>query len=250
MAGVVLIDKGELIDGKPVLIVKNISREGPGLLDSVLSAHKIPSDLSDLTIGDPFPAPQGYSVVFVFGGPNSANDESRKMREELVRIRETVDAGVPFLGICLGMQALVKACGGNVVKSPAKEIGWQDDFGKPYEIDFTDEGKADPLFKGVKSPMKIFQLHGETVELADGMSVLATGKHCRMQAVRVGKNAYGIQGHLELTERMLMQWLTQDDDLLHEDASEILLKYATMQAEYEKNGKKVLGNFLKIAGII
>ncbi|RMF06594.1 type 1 glutamine amidotransferase, partial [Candidatus Woesearchaeota archaeon] len=108
-----------------VLIVKNITREGPGMLEHVLTSHSVPYKIVDLSMGDSFPSPEAYSAVVVLGGPDSANDETPKMKEELKRIRETLDAGIPYLGICLGMQTLTKAAGGKVLKCPVKEIGWR-----------------------------------------------------------------------------------------------------------------------------
>ncbi len=69
-----------------VLIVKNITREGHGLLEQILKDFKINYDIADLDKGDIFPDPKKYSALFVFGGPDSANDPTPKMEEELKRI--------------------------------------------------------------------------------------------------------------------------------------------------------------------
>ena len=60
--------------------------------------------------------------MMVFGGPDSANDDTEKMKQELQRISEILDAEIPYLGICLGMQALVKAAGGTVRKNKIKDL--------------------------------------------------------------------------------------------------------------------------------
>ena len=91
-----------------VLIVKNISREGPGILQNILDTEKISYDLIDLDKGQSFPSPAGYKAVVVLGGPDSANDMTPKMTAELARIVEVIDAGIPYMGICLGLQTLVK----------------------------------------------------------------------------------------------------------------------------------------------
>src|SRR3990170_1205266 len=158
-----------------VLIVKNTAREGPGLLEGILKLHGIGSDTVDLDEGDSFPGPRGYSAVFVLGGPDSANDATPKMQGELRRIGETVDAKIPYMGVCLGMQALVKATGGEVCRNETKEAGWRDPEGNFYAVDLTEEGKSDRLFSGMGKRLRIFELHGETVRLADGMRLLATG---------------------------------------------------------------------------
>ena len=230
-----------------VLIVKNISREGPGLLELVLKDENIPFNIVDLNEGKRFPDPREYSAVFVFGGPDSANDQTDKMREELKIIKQAVDAGIPYFGVCLGMQTLVKAAGGEVYKHDAQEIGLRDSEGNYFEIDLTNEGKKDPIFIGLKSPLKIFHLHGETVGLGDGMKLLATGKYCRNQVVKIGNNVYGFQGHLELTDSMLEDWITQDPDLKSVNAASLRFDYNTISSEYQNNGRTILNNFLELA---
>src|SRR5487761_1756747 len=189
-----------------VLIVKNVSREGPGLLERVLAEHEIMYDIVDLDGGQAFPSPVDYRALIVLGGPDSANDASEKMQTELAQIKLAVDKSVPYLGICLGLQVLVKASGGNVVPAAQKEIGFTYQAGQPYTVTLTDAGKQDALFAGLPETLGVFQLHGETVELTEGMQLLATGRDCPNQVVKVGEHAYGIQSHFELTEPMLHSW--------------------------------------------
>ena len=109
---------------KKILIVKNITREGPGLLEELLREKGIKYKIIDLNKEESFPAPKNYSAVVVLGGPDSANDENEKILNELTRIREVVAERIPYLGICLGLQTLVKAMGGKVVRNSIKEIGF------------------------------------------------------------------------------------------------------------------------------
>ena len=232
---------------KKILIVKNISREGPGLLELVLKDENISFNIVDLDKGEKFPDPREYSAVFVFGGPDSANDQNNKMGEELKRVKQAVDAGIPYFGVCLGMQTLVKAAAGEIYKHDTQEIGLRDSEGNYFEIDLTNEGKKDPIFIGLKSPLKIFHLHGETVSLGDGMMLLATGKYCRNQVVKIGNSAYGFQGHLELTDLMLEQWIVQDPDLKPLSAASLKSDYNDIRSEYQNNGRTILNNFLELA---
>ena len=231
---------------KKVLVIKNISREGLGLFEEVLRKENIKFDLGE----EEFPQPNGYSAVFVFGGPDSANDKTSKMQDELKRIKETIKAGIPYFGVCLGMQTLVKANGGEVYKNTIKEIGFRAPDGNYFEIDLANEGKKDPIFRGITSPLKIFHLHGETVSLRNGMSLLATGRHCRNQVVKVGKTAYGFQGHLELNKQTLEKWIKEYSDLNSISASHLRSDFKKLKAEYQNNGRIILTNFLKIAGLI
>lgn len=238
------------MNARKVLILKNIPWEGPGLLEELLKVHPIAYDIVDLEKGDALPAIKQYGALFVFGGPDSANDQTLKMHRELAFIQEALDRKLFYLGICLGMQTLVKAAGGKVCKSAAKEVGWRNPQGGYFEIALTPEGKSDPLFQGLTSPFKIFQLHGETVKLTKDMKLLAVSESCRNQIIQVGNRAYGIQGHLELTPELLNQWRTADPDLIPLDQEALTNDYTQVSTEYTRVGKTILTHFLKLAGLI
>ncbi|HOK04448.1 MAG TPA: type 1 glutamine amidotransferase [Victivallales bacterium] len=234
---------------KEILIVKNISHEGPGLLEMELKERGIGYTIADLAQGENFPHIENYGALVVLGGPDSANDENEKMKNELERIRESMAANVAYLGICLGFQTLVKAAGGKVIKSPIKELGLIDPEGNNFTVELTDEGKQDPLFEGLDDhTFNVFHLHGETVELTENMVLLAVGKFCRNQIVRVGKNAYGIQCHFELTSEMFEIWINEDPDLLQLDKEQLRTNFARIRDEYTRVGRRLFKNFLKIAG--
>ncbi|SFM33139.1 type 1 glutamine amidotransferase [Methanolobus profundi] len=231
-----------------LLIVKNISREGPGILQKILDENRIPHDIVDLDAGDELPEPENHSALIVFGGPDSANDTTEKMTKELEMIGRALDSGIPYLGICLGMQALVKACGGSVHANDVKEIGFRGEDGEPYSIDIDKGYIDDPLFNGLESPLKIFHLHGETVAITEEMQLLATGKYCRHQIVKIGDRAYGIQGHFELTPEMFTTWLDNDPELMEMIREELLKDFKLLEDEYTGTGRKLFTNFLKISG--
>ncbi len=234
-----------------LLIIKNITHEGPGLLEPLLHAYGISADVVDLSQGGTFPDPQIYRAVVVLGGPQSANDATPAMRLQLRQITRIVAEGIPYLGICLGMQLLVKAAGGKVLPCPQKEIGFFDADGDPYDIELTNTGKTDPLFAGLDDTVRVFQLHGETVELApSGTELLATGAHCRNQAVKVGTSAYGLQCHFEMTRSMFAEWLTIDHDLKRMDHQRLFAQFDALKKEYTATGRRVMENFLGIASIV
>ncbi|MDP3920995.1 MAG: type 1 glutamine amidotransferase [Candidatus Omnitrophota bacterium] len=229
---------------KPLLVIKNVTHEGPGLLEGILRDRVMTHEVVDLARGEKFPAPANYRGLVVLGGPDSANDRTEKMATELMRTRECIDQEIPYLGICLGLQVLVKAAGGGVVKSPLKEVGFREPDGKRFKVDLTGEGKADPLFDGLSDGFEVFQLHGETVRLTESMTLLAGGRHCRDQVVRVGTNAYGIQCHFELTREMLEVWASTDKDLRVLDKQKLLADFDAFSEIYTKTGKRLLENFL------
>jgi GMP synthase (glutamine-hydrolysing) len=228
------------------LAIKNSSREGPGLLAEVMVERGVLFDVADLGALDRLPQRSGYDAVIVLGGPQSANDMSDKMRSEVAWVADAVEAGLPYLGVCLGLQVLVKACGGGVVKSPLKEVGFRGPDGGFYSVELTDEGRDDPLFSGMPPVLRIFQLHGETVELTDGMALLGTGRHCRNQVVKANERAYGIQGHFELTEGMFLDWLANDPDLGTVDGDSLRRDYEEVRGGYETVGRGIFSNFIDL----
>jgi GMP synthase (glutamine-hydrolysing) len=236
------------VDG--LLIIKNISRESPGLLEHVLKKFDIAFDVVDLAIGEAFPTPSDYKAVVVLGGPDSANDPTEKMIDEIEQIKIILDAGIPYLGICLGLQTLVKAAGGIVVKAEHKEVGFMAPDGSRYSVERTEAGKADPLLNGVPDTLDVFQLHGEAVELTDSMTLLASGAYCRNQIIRVSDKAYGIQSHFELTSDMLVNWATADPDLVPLGRDRLLADFMPIHESYTRIGETLMKNFLAIASLL
>jgi GMP synthase (glutamine-hydrolysing) len=235
---------------KPLLIIKNISHEGPGLLEVLLQEQGISYDTIDLSQSEALPdSPNGYQAVAVLGGPDSANDETSTMQAERAFVKQVLDQGLPYLGICLGLQVMVKVAGGEVVKSPYKEVGFHDHEQQPFEVIMkTHVGDHDPLFQDMGENFRVFQLHGETVKLTPDMDQLAIGRLVKNQVVKVGDNAYGIQCHFELTPEMFAEWLTIDPDLKAMDTTELQNQFDHIREDYLNVGQQLFSNFLKIAG--
>ena len=233
-----------------LLIIQNITREGPGLLEQVLNDEGITFGVVDLDAGQQLPELANYKALVVLGGPDSANDQTEKMATELAFIKQALDMKLPYLGICLGLQTLVKAAGGAVVNGKVKEIGFIDPDGDQFSVSLTDAGKTDPLLAGLTPTLDVFQLHGETVELTPDMTVLATGKFCQNQIVKVADKVYGIQSHFEVTPRMLTVWAEQDPDLIPIGRDKLASDFKAIEESYNNTGQTLLRNFLKTAGLL
>jgi GMP synthase (glutamine-hydrolysing) len=147
---------------------------------------ELPEDMSD------------YAGVVIFGGPMSANDcgTLNGIKCELDWIPKVVEAGVPFLGLCLGAQLLTRALGGRVGSHPEGHIeaGY-------VQIEPTELGRA--WFKG---PLKVYQFHREGMDIPECCKLLATGETYRNQAFRYGESAFGFQFHPEVTLEMKQIW--------------------------------------------
>ncbi|MEK7572049.1 MAG: type 1 glutamine amidotransferase [Patescibacteria group bacterium] len=246
---------------KKVLIAINITREQPATILEVLQKRDWQATIVNLEQGEAFPSPKDFDALIVMGGPPSADDTAQQtawMPDEIAKLQEALQANIPYLGVCLGMQTLVKAAGGVIAKSPRKEVGFRESYGEPlgkfYSMQMTDEGKNDPFFKGLDGDLPVFHLHGETVELPDTMnpkaSLIATADVVPNQIVKVGQNAYGTQGHLELTPTMLQEWLKVDPDLLAlgpQAVEQVWKDFLEIQEQYTKTSTTLYNNFLDIA---
>ncbi|MFH0985121.1 MAG: type 1 glutamine amidotransferase [Candidatus Omnitrophota bacterium] len=231
-----------------IWFVKNMPHEGAGLFSSFAEKEGIPYSIVDLHRGDRFPEAEWGQAVVVLGGPDSANDTTPKILAELAALRKCMNDGVPCLGVCLGLQLLVKAAGGTVFQNSVKEIGFRDPAGAWFEMEKTLEGKKDPLLAGISDPCKVFQLHGETVGLTSSMVCLAKGRTCENQIVRIQERVYGIQGHVELSEPMFEDWLAADGDLLKMDTVELRVDFEAARRELEQSSHVFFRNFLRLAG--
>lgn len=232
-----------------VLIVKNIGREGPGLLRNVLREHGVDIDLVEIENGEQIPDLDGYSALIVLGGPASANDDSPEITSQLRAIRHAIDNNVPYIGIGLGLQLLARAAGGSVVVAE-REVGFVDMNGQPYVNDLTHSGRLDPLFESVHERFPVFQLHGESALLADGIECLATGPGCPTQAIRVGRRAYGLQAHIEIEPAALDVLAAEDEMLAEHSLAELRSEMANVADRYSRVGKTIFTNFLRIAGLV
>ena len=184
-----------------VLVLQHISCEPPGVYEDVLLERGARIHRVELDEGEPLPDGRDFSAVVAMGGPMSANDEHELpwLGAEKAFIAETVRAGTPFFGACLGAQLLAASLGAEVTTGPAPEVGLLPVF-------LTEAAADDPLFAGLPRELLTLQWHGDTFALPEGAVLLASSPAYPNQAFRFGRAAYGIQFHLELSREMAAEW--------------------------------------------
>src|SRR5436190_449609 len=89
--------------------------------------------------------------------------------------------------------------GGRVYGGPEREVG-------VLPVTLTAEGAADPLFAGLPPSFPTLQWHGDTFDLPEGATLLASSPAFPNQAFRYGRAAYGIQFHMEVLPEMAREW--------------------------------------------
>jgi GMP synthase (glutamine-hydrolysing) len=77
-----------------------------GVYGEVLAERGLDVDVVRLHENESLPDWRAYDALVVMGGPMSAYDEAEHpwLHDEKTAIREAVEAGVPYLGVCLGSQ--------------------------------------------------------------------------------------------------------------------------------------------------
>ena len=138
------------------------------------------------------PEPNEVEGLVVMGGPMGVyeTDKYPFLAHECRLIAELIRRERPVLGVCLGAQLLARALGARVFPGHGPEIG----FGS---VELTKEGKEDPLFGPSGPSFPVFHWHGDTFELPEGATLLASSTQYPHQAFRFGDYAYALQFHIE-----------------------------------------------------
>jgi GMP synthase (glutamine-hydrolysing) len=123
--------------------------------------------------------------IILSGGPASVYDVDAPTIPSWV-----MDCGVPVLGICYGMQALVQRLGGIVAPGDRREYGHAD-----LEL----QPGADGLLGNLPDSMPVWMSHGDRVEtLPVGMRTLARTENTECAAISDGSRWFGLQFHPEV----------------------------------------------------
>ena len=125
-------------------------------------------------------------ALVLSGGPASVYSEGAPaLRRELLAL------GIPVLGICYGMQAMVRALGGRVEAAEAGEFG---------RTELTLSGDGGRLLAGLPAEQQCWMSHRDSVfEPPDGFEALASSPGSPVAACEeVERGLYGIQFHPEV----------------------------------------------------
>jgi GMP synthase (glutamine-hydrolysing) len=121
--------------------------------------------------------------IILSGGPSSVYEEDAPSLNPYV-----LQAGVPVLGICYGMQALTRVMGGQVIPAGEREFG-------PSQIKVLKDNALIP--NGV---LDVWMSHGDRINvIPGGFDVLAENPNCPYAAMGdESRRIYGVQFHPEV----------------------------------------------------
>lgn len=136
--------------------------------------------------------------IILSGGPESTTLDDTPHVPDYV-----LEANIPVLGICYGMQALAKKLGGTVSESSHREFGFA-------QVAVKQTSKIFSCLKDVKT-LDVWMSHGDKVtSLPKGFVTLASTDNAEHAVVaNEEKNIFGLQFHPEVTHTK------QGEEILH-----------------------------------
>lgn len=183
-------------------MIQHAPWERPGLITRVLAGTAPMVPVRTATVLDErrpeLPAARDLAGLVVMGGPMNADDDAGHpgLAAERRILAEAVDADVPTLAVCLGMQLLARALGAAVHPGAGTEIGF-----RPVDV-----LAADPVLTPLGPRPTVLHWHSDAADLPNGATLLASTPTTPVQAFRAG-SALGLQFHLEMDAHLLEEWL-------------------------------------------
>jgi GMP synthase (glutamine-hydrolysing) len=204
--------------------------EGPARIADWARIRGHALETTELFRDQPLPTVNDFDWLVALGGPMSVHDEAQHawLTAEKRFIEQTLRAGKPVLGVCLGSQLLADVLGAAVSRNPHKEIGW-------FPVRRSASAAASEVFGSLPPEFVPFHWHGETFDLPVGALHAAESAGCRHQAFAFGL-AWGLQFHLEVTPAGV-------EALIRNCAAEI------GSGPYEQNADEMLRDLARFLGL-
>lgn len=173
--------------------IQHVKFEGLGTIRKWAEGHQYELICRRPVHGEPLLDPSEYDMLLIMGGPQSVIelDKYPYLIQEIDHIKESIEAEKPVLGVCLGAQLIGQAFGFRGEKSPHKEVG-------VFDIQLTENGKMDPLFREMPTEFKVMHWHGDMAGIGKDTEILASSQGCPRQIMRYAPKVYGLQCHLEI----------------------------------------------------
>jgi GMP synthase (glutamine-hydrolysing) len=187
---------------REAVAIRHVPFEDMGTFADVLDAEGyriryLEAGLDDLAALDPLEP----DLLMILGGPIGVYDESAYpfITDELTLLKERLTEQRPTLGICLGCQLMARALGAKVYPGGRKEIGWS-------PLSLSEEGEHSVLRYLSPGQTQVLHWHGDTFDLPEGATLLASSEMYENQAFSWGARALALQFHPEVTVTGMERW--------------------------------------------
>ena len=183
-----------------LLVLQHISCEPPAAFEDELRSRGLDLTRVELDEGERLPDWRDFAATIVMGGPMGAYEEDAHpwLVEEKHHIRDAAQAGHPIWGVCLGAQLLAGALGARVYQGEEAEFGL-------LPVHLTAAAGQDPVFADAPRSFPTLHWHGDSFDLPEGATLLASSRAYPNQAFRY-RRAYALQFHLEVTPELAAEW--------------------------------------------
>ena len=192
--------------------LQHVPFESIGMIKDWMHEHRVQHTATHLYNDEALPDIKDVDCLIVMGGPMSVNDdeEIKWLKAEKEFIKKAIAADKTVIGICLGAQLIANVMGAKVYKNKEKEIG----FFPVGQTVIANEVKQSVEHFVISSAARnlatnitelfdnqtVFHWHGETFDLPENATLIASSEACINQAFLYKENVLGLQFHLEMDE--------------------------------------------------
>ncbi len=192
---------------RPVLVVQHTAVCPPGRVGGWLTESGCDLDVVRPYAGESQPRDlSGHAGLVVLGGEMGAYDDATAPWLPATRalLARSVVEAVPTLGICLGHQLLAVATGGRVARSVTGQQGGT------LPVGLLPSAAEDALFAAVPADAVATHWNNDLVVELPPDAVELARTPAGVQALRLGRAAWGVQFHPEVHLALVRPWAAAD----------------------------------------
>ncbi len=219
-----------------VLILQLDSTEKPGFITKYLNSKRVDKTVLPLFKKATLAPTDYFTHLIVLPSPMNTSDYAQHPFLWYAKsiIRDFLFQKKPILGVCMGSQLLAEILGEKIRKANRAEVGF-------YPITFVKDSR---ITNGIeRKNLQVFEWHSMQIATHMHISQIAKSANCKTQIFQFSDNVFGVQFHLEITEKLLLSYYKKfDPNRIYKD-----VKNQKNQLQmFEKTQKQILDNFLQI----
>lgn len=223
------VGKGGRAKLRTCFAIEHLAVEHPGTFRPALEAcgYQVTS-VPAASIGRHRERAEEAALLVVMGGPIGVYDapDYPFLTAEIDLISGRLEAGRPVLGVCLGAQLMAAALGARVFPGTnGVELGWA-----PLRL--TEAGEQHPLADVAGGDFPVLHWHGDTFDMPQGATLLASSSRYAHQAFSVGGHGLALQFHVETDADELEQWFVAFAGDLRRSGADVLRRLRADTAKY------------------